>query len=228
MALAISGICRAEVPKLLAEKDFNSISLVEAANHFINIGEAATFAELNLFLAENAAQTNRFFKRGYDVNERIGWIFRILYQPKSGISVIVPKTGVRISGRIVPLRPPEFGWLGMPETSMPAKKWPLYPLALFGSTYLVLREGYTPRDTPETMQHYMEYCRDNGTFRKTPVPVSTRQEALDDAELLRQSSSWKAIKWLDNGGIGFPRGQEWTWQFIERQAGNIPQVTVAK
>ena len=53
----------------------------------------------------------------------------------------------------------------------------------------------------------MKYCKDNGVFRKTPVVVPTREQALKDTEQLRQSTAWKAIKWIDNGEIGFPTGR---------------------
>src|ERR1022692_767875 len=48
MALGMSGICQAGVPKLLTERAFTSASLAEAANHFITIGEQATFKELKI------------------------------------------------------------------------------------------------------------------------------------------------------------------------------------
>ncbi|MEJ0090226.1 MAG: hypothetical protein WDM80_10830 [Limisphaerales bacterium] len=111
---------------------------------------------------------------------------------------------------------------------MPAEKWPLYPLALSGSTYVVLNERYTRKSTPETLKHYMEYCKANGAFRKAPVPVPTREQALADTEQLRQSALWKNIKWVDNGGIGFPWGEQRTWVFIQSQARNIPEPISAK
>jgi hypothetical protein len=227
-ALIISRICQAEVPKLLTERAFNSASLAEAANHYIAIGEQATFNELEAFIADDSARTNNPLNRGYSVDERIAWIFRIVYVPKDPIPMRVAKTGAWIPGVIIPLRAPNFGWLQIPEASMPAENWPLYPLALSGSTFVVLKEIYTPKGVPETIGHYMEYCKDNGAFRKTPVVVPTREHAMKDTEQLRQSSAWKAIKWLDRGVISFPYGQEWTWSFIQKQARTIPEASVAK
>jgi hypothetical protein len=226
MALGMSGICQAGVPKLLTERAFTSASLAEAANHFITIGEQATFKELKAFIVEDSTQTNYRFSRGYNVDERIGWMFRILYEPKDGIPMLVPKTGTFIPGNIVQLRAPSFGTLDLPENSMPAEKWPLYPLALSGSTFIVLKERYNSKGVPETISHYMEYCQGNGVFRKTPVAIPTRQQALKDAEQLRQSTSWKAIRWVDNGGIGFPMGEQWMWGFIQKQARAIPEETL--
>lgn len=228
MALAMSGICQATIPKLLTERAFTSASLAEAVNHFVAIGEPATFKELDTFLADDSAHTNYLFDRGYNVNERIAWIFRILYEPKPGIPMLVPKTGVLVPGVVVPLRAPEFGSLDIPEGSMPAEKWPLYPVALSGSTYVVLKERYTAKGVPETINHYMEYCKDNGVFRTTPVPVPTREQALKDTKQLRQSTAWKSIAWVDNGGISFPLGEQWTWGFIQNQARTIPQTAIAK
>ncbi len=164
MGLVISGVCQAEVPKLLTERAFNSASLAEAANHFIAIGEPATFNELKTFLAEDSTNTNYRFSRGYDVNERIAWVFRIIYVPKDPIPMRVAKTGAWIPGSIIPLRAPNFGTLDLPEPSMLAETWPLYPLALSGSSYIVLKERYTPKGVPETISHYMEYCKDNGSI----------------------------------------------------------------
>jgi hypothetical protein len=225
--LAISGFCQAEVPKLFTERTFNSASLAEAANHFIAIGERATFDELEVFLAENPAHTNYLFTRGYSVDERIAWVFRIIYEPKEPVPLHVSKTGAWIPGNIVPLRGPDFGWLQLPKISMPAENWPLYPIALSGSTYFVLKEPYTPKEVPETIGHYMKYCKDTGVIRKTPVVVPTREQALKDTEQLRQSSAWKAIKWIDNGEIGFPMGEKRTWDFIQNQARTISESSVA-
>ena len=69
----------------MTERSFNSASLAEAANHFIAIGEQATFNELETFMAEDPAHTSYLFTRGYSVDERIAWVFRIVYEPKESI-----------------------------------------------------------------------------------------------------------------------------------------------
>ncbi len=96
------------------------------------------------------------------------------------------------------------------------------------STDEVLKEIYTSKGIPETINHYMEYCKENGAFRKTPVVVPTREQAMKDTAQLRQSSAWKAIQWLNRDGISFPYGQEWTWSFIQKQARTIPEDSAAK
>lgn len=224
--LAVSAVCQAEVPKLLTQKAFTSASLAEAVNHYVALGEAGTFKELDVFIVEDATHTNWLFNRGYSVNERIAWIFRVLYAPKE-ISMRVPKTGELIPGITEPLRAPEFGTLSIPEKTMPLENWPLYPVALSGSTYVVLKDRYAPKGVPETIQHYMDYCKDNGIFRTTPVPVPTREEALKDAKQLRQSAAWKAIEWVDTEGVSFPLGEQWTWGFINSQVKTIADAPLA-
>ncbi|MEJ0090225.1 MAG: hypothetical protein WDM80_10825 [Limisphaerales bacterium] len=96
---------------MLTERAFNSASLAEAANHFIAIGEPATFKEIEAFIIQDSTNTNFRFNRGYSVDERVAWVFRIIYQPKEPIPMRVAKTGAWIPGNIVPLRAPDFGWL---------------------------------------------------------------------------------------------------------------------
>jgi hypothetical protein len=209
MTLAVG---HAEVPKLLTQRAFTSATLAEAVNHYIAIGEPATIEELGQCASEDAAHTGWISNRGFSVGERIGWICRILYEPQGHSS----------------LRAPKFGILNIPEKTMPADKWPLYPLAFSGSTYLVLNQNYTPNGTPEDPKHYLDYCRKNGVFRKTLVPVPTQEQAMQDAAALRQSAAWKAIKWQDTDGYSYPMGEQFTWSFLQNQAKFIPNQLAAK
>ena len=219
MALVIG---RAEVPKLLTERAFTSAALAEAVNHYVAIGETATIKELQQASAQEKSQTELFQGKGFSVDERIGWVCRILYEPKLSPPTLVPKTGAIIPGTLIPLRAPRFGVLNIPKESMPADKWPLYPIALSGSTYLVLNQHYTPDGSPEDATHYLDYCRKNGLFRKSPVPVPTQEQALQDAAALRQSEAWKAISWQSDGGFTYPMGEQLTWSFLKNQARFIP------
>lgn len=227
MVLGVSVVCRAEIPKLLTERAFTPASLAQAVNHYVHLGEQGTFKELDAFLVTDATNTNWRFDRGYSVDERIGWIFRILYTPKPGIPMVVAKTGAIIPGVSVPLRPPQFGTLTLPEKTMPQENWPLYPVALSGSTYIVLKEKYLPKDHPEDIKHYMAYCQENGLFRNIPILVPTREQAMKDTAALRQSPSWKVIKWIDKSGPSFPYGEQWTYATIHSQAGAIPVPSIA-
>ena len=180
------GLCHAEIPKLLVQRAFTSADLAEAVNHYVAIGEPATIKELEKCAADDADHSGWYANRGFSVGERVGWICRILYEPQ-GHS---------------PLRAPKFGVLNIPEKSMPVEKWPLYPVALSGSTYLVLNQSYTPRGTTEDAIHYLDYCRKNGVFRKAPIVVPTQEQAVQDAAALRQTVAWKAIQWQSDDGYG--------------------------
>ncbi|HUZ06775.1 MAG TPA: hypothetical protein VMV89_04735, partial [Candidatus Paceibacterota bacterium] len=124
------GTVRAEVPKLFRERAFNCVTLADAVNHFVGLGEDAAVKELEQLSEVEAAEAKKnrgFDTRGFSINERIGWVCRILFEPKDGTYI----------------RAPMFGKLDVPERYMPIAKWPLYPLALSGSTYFVLAESYS-------------------------------------------------------------------------------------
>ena len=182
--------------------------LAEAVNHFVAVGEQATIRELEALAAPPKSQDAAEVHREIRTRERIGWVCRILYQPKGG----------------KPLRPPMYGAHHLPVKSMPLKDWPLYPVAASGSTYFILSEGYFLAGYPEHPLDYLDYCRREGRFRKDPIPLPTREQAMKDAARLRQSGAWKAIKWLDQGkGARNELVEDDTWQFIERQAEAIKE-----
>jgi hypothetical protein len=203
-----AGLCRAEIPKLFCQPEFNSVTLVDAANHFIAIGEQAAVKELEDIAANDATNRTWMFSRG---NERIGWMCRMLFEPKGSS----------------PLRAPNYGRLNLPEKSITLAKWPLYPVVLSGSTYFVLSEGYVTDQVPEDPKHYIEYCRSHGRFRITPIATSTREQAMKDAANLRQSDMWRSIKWEDEMGVSYPFGQQWNWAYLQRQAASMPEVLIA-
>ena len=199
------GLAHAEVPKLFTQKPFTSANIAEAVNRYVAIGEESAVKELQQLAAQDISANDNFLSKGFNVKERAGWVCRILYEPK-GHS---------------PLRAPRFGELALPEKSMPAEKWPLYPLALSGSTYVVLKQGYTADGTPEELAHYLKYCKNNGVFRKTPVEVPTKEQAETDIAAFRQSAPWQAIQWQTNDGFSYPMGEQMAWAFINGQAKNI-------
>src|SRR5262245_50195199 len=112
----------------------------------------------------------------------------------------------------------------LPHLTMPREKWPVYPLAASGSSYFVLHEGYFVAGSPEPLTRYISYCRTKGKFRTERLPVPTRRQALKDAESLRQSEVWKAIKWKDEGpGTSYELSEEKAWDFIKAQAEKTPE-----
>jgi hypothetical protein len=205
------GIAHAEVPKLFTQKPFTSANIAEAVNRYVAIGEKSAGKELQQLAAQDTSENDNFLGKGFSVKERVGWICRILYEPR-GHS---------------PLRAPKFGELALPEKSMPAEKWPLYPVALSGSTYIVLKQGYMPSGRPEEVAHYLAYCKKNGVFRKTPVVVPTKEQAEMDIANLRQSAEWQAIEWQNNNSFSFPMGESLTWAFIKGQTKSIADESVA-
>jgi len=202
------GLAHADVPKLFSEQSFNAMTLATAVNHYVILGEDAAVKELEDLSEVEAAEVEKnrgFNPRGFSINERIAWVCRILFQPKSDAEQPY-------------LRAPKFGKLNLPEKFMPVENWPLYPVAFYGSTYFVLGESYSDDNhVMEEPKHYIEYCRDNGIFRTNLIKL-TRAQILKDADALHNSSQWKAIKWVDDAGYSYPMGEQWTWGFIQKQA----------
>jgi hypothetical protein len=179
-------------------------TLADAANHFIALGERAAAKELDSLVLDWDTDFHGKFSR----NERLGWVCRILFEPKGK----------------EPLRAPAYGGLGLPYKTMPLSNWPLYPVARSGSTYFVLSEGYSLKGSPENPEEYLAYCRTTGRFRTERVQSPTRSQALKVLETLRQSEAWKAIKWKDSGqGFSYTMREDWAWGFIKAQAEKMPE-----
>src|ERR1051326_7418577 len=98
--------------RLFEKEEFNSASFADAANHFVAHGEDAAVEQLCGMLSDSFSL-------------RILFMCRVLFEPRSET-----------------LRPPAIGAFSLPRHTMPAKAWPLYPVALSGSSYFVLTEGY--------------------------------------------------------------------------------------
>jgi len=201
LLLALQVACGA-VPRLFQERDFTAASFADAVNHFITLGEDAAVQELRGLATDSITD----FKRGFSVNERIGWMCRVLFEAKTES-----------------LRPPRYGALSLPyHNTMPDTSWPLYPVALSGSTYFVLSEGYSLGGKAEDPKAYIEYCRESGVFRKKSVTVPAKAQALRDAAALRQSAAWKVIKWTDSGtNWSYTMHEGSVWDFIQKQAESI-------
>lgn len=195
--------CRAELPALFREKAFTCASLAEAVNHYVALGEKEGLKELkSASLDWNTNRLDRFSR-----NERIGWVCRILFEPRGK----------------EPLRGPAYGGLSLPRNTMSLSRWPLYPVAHSGSTYFVLAEGYRLAGFPEDPKDYLDYCQINGKFRTEQIPMPTRPQALKDLEQLRQSEAWKIIKWKDSGqGFSYSMSEQEVWDFMKSQTEKLP------
>ena len=195
---------RAEVPQLFRERSFNAAILAEAVNHFVALGEEASVRELDELAPGSDHQAD--FKNGFSHAERVGWVCRILFQPKGDKA----------------LRPPAYGGLRLPHLSMPFASWPLYPVAASGDSFFVISEGYSLSGEAQDPKDYLRYCRSEGVFRKRPVPVPTHAQALKDVLALRESQAWTAIKWKDSDpGTSYTMSEEASWRFIQAQADTI-------
>ncbi|MBC7815461.1 MAG: hypothetical protein IAG10_01020 [Planctomycetaceae bacterium] len=198
-------IAFAEIPLLFRQRTFTATTLAEAVNHYVSLGEEAAVRELT-DIAPNHDFKRDELAEGFSRPERVGWVCRILFQPK----------------REQPLRPPLYGALSLPHKTMPLSSWPLYPIAASGNSFFVLDEGYSLAGRAEEPRHYLEYCRAEGVFRKTSVPIPTRAEAQKDVLMLRRSPEWRAIKWKDRGeGFSYTISEEWIWKSIQNQADAI-------
>lgn len=196
LLLTVQMTCSA-IPRLFQQKEFTAASFAEAINYYVDLGEVAAVNELQN-LAENSS---RSFRGSFDINERIGWICRVLFEPKSGS--LPPLTG---------------GALLLPYHTMPAKSWPLFPVALSGSTYFVLSEGNLMDEFWDKSTYFINFSRNNGVFIKTRVRVPTKLQALEDAARLRQSEAWQAIVWRnERKPYQISEGTTFVWGFADSE-----------
>ncbi len=196
LVLLVPNFVQAEVPKLFREDSYTCATLAEAINHYVALGEKATIKEL-----ESVDEI------GSENDGRIEWVCRILFEPKAKS----------------PLRQQTIGRRLLPRNSMPLSSWPLYPLVASGSTYFVFDAGILSSGIAESPRAYLKYCQTNGKFRTERVLVPTKAQALKDAELLRQSAAWKAIKWKHKEpGLSYYISEDSVWHGIKRQAEDIP------
>ena len=183
-----------ETPLLFLWKPFTCVTLAEAINHYVDLGEEAAIKELEFLVSGLMPE----FDGGFTRKERIAWVCRVLFQPIGAD----------------PLRPPAYGVLRLPYISMPLTTWRLFPVAGSGASHFVLSEGYLIGGEPEDPKAYLAYCRANGKFRTERVPIPTRNQALNDLKQLRQSAAWRAIKWSGGNEYGsYMFSEDWTWRF---------------
>ena len=206
--LATLQLACGEVPRLFTKTDFTPIDFAEAVNHFVGLGEYAAVKELEKLASQGAYTKSQW--EGFGFNERVGWMCRVLFEGRNERA----------------LRPPTFGVLEfLPPPDLMTTNWPQFPIAKSGSTYFVLWEGYitvSGQSGLEDAKTYIEYCRQNGVFRKRPVTGPTKEKALEDLAALKASAAWKSIKWTYNyNGSPCVLDEGFVWKFIESQANRI-------
>lgn len=92
------------VPRVFQEKAFTAASFADAVNHYVGLGEESAVRELR-DLALDSFRDFADHRGEWSTNERIGWMCRVLFDPKN----------------TEPLRQPLFGGLRLPYHTMPLK-----------------------------------------------------------------------------------------------------------
>jgi hypothetical protein len=157
---------------LFARKIPNCREWAEAANYYIELGEAAGLARLKRDASKH---------RGSPLypNERAAHLCRILFEPKGSM----------------PLRPPALGALALPYESMSLNNWPEFPMVAQDGVWFMLAEGYELGGHAEPLDKYTAYCQAAGRYRTAPVKVPTTADAQAAFETLLGSNRWKSVKW---------------------------------
>jgi hypothetical protein len=190
---------RGQLPKLFVSGRLSCDAFADAVNHYVALGKDKTLDEFKAIDRE----VGKASYLASDADDRMGWVCRVLWIPKS----------------TQPLREPRFGALSLPFMSMPLERWPLYPVCQSGATYFILSEGYFGAGRPEPISKYYSYCAEHGTFRKDPVHVPVKSEAIRDAENLHSSELWKSIRWkYYTPDLSYEFSETGSWAFIHRQA----------
>lgn len=185
-----------DVPKVFTTKDFSSADLARSANKYIAMGEKKAVQSLKKLALETRAS-----KQGMQINTRITWICRMIFEAKEK-----------------PIRRPLVGALMIPINGNDAARWPLFPLAKSGETFFVLGQAGFGTGIPEGADKYIEYCQHNGKFRKAPLTIPEQQRAQKDLKKLKDSKRWQEINWKTAN----PKATEaWFWKSIAEQARSI-------
>ena len=79
VAFALAAPKPDRTPVLFKQKQFDSIVLANAINYYVGLGEKQSLIELQALSVDDFD-----FSNGFDVNERIGWVCRVLYETKNG------------------------------------------------------------------------------------------------------------------------------------------------
>ena len=210
MFLSLCGFAPAHTPRLFHETGFGCQSFAMAVNYFVGLGKDKSVKELNR-IAESDLRHEILGRTS--INERIGWLCRVLFVPK---------------GRKC-IREPQFGAHHMAWMDDPNGDWPLLPMCQSGSSYFVISEGLSGGGLPETVKHFLEYCSEIANFRTVPIHVPSRAEAYQDAASLRKSPQWRAILWAPGLPVGMAlRVENECWDFIRQQADMIPESGAVK
>lgn len=199
-AFLVALPCSANPPRFVTEREFSCKDTADAVNYYVRLGEKDATKEMT---ADTAKARRRDLKA-----RRICFVCRVLFEPRGK----------------EPLDRPVFGLLDtLPEATMPREKWPRFPIVESGSSFFLLSESYLLLGDGQSPAEYVAYCRAKGQFRKQPVPVPTREQALADLQSLRRSAAWKAMKWPDSRpGHSYSLGETEVVTYLKKQADRTP------
>jgi hypothetical protein len=196
VVMIVSGC--SSTPKLPLPEQPTCLDIALTANKYIALGEENAVKELKQLC--KLSKKSRF--SDYVMGIQVGFICRVIFEPKEGR----------------PIREPGFGALRLPWNTMKAEDWPLYPVAESEGIYFILSQSYYIRGLPEDPQHYIDYYRSRGVFRKAPVKIPTGETAWHALAGLLSSCAWKKIKWKDSGDwFSYEMSKETVIEYLEAQ-----------
>lgn len=168
---------RNDIPRYL-RGHCNPATFALAVNHYVRMGEARACRHLVQVSELGKTDEKRFGSVGLDW--QISEVARVLFWEKGS----------------EPLRGAYLGATMLPYQSMPDESWPLLPMAEQDGVYFNLSGPLSiiAGGPPEPASSYLRYCRKEGTFRRTPLKVPTRQEAIAAREALLTSERWRSAR----------------------------------
>jgi len=197
------------VPRLFTQTDFDTTDLIDAANHFIRLGEARSTNQFEELAAKH--QSTEF-----NIRERIRWVLRIVYSKRNEVpTMYFPDNPIA-----------EAPSVGMPWLSISDEEWPLYPLAKQGKTYFVLYEKNKPPYNMERLEGYLSMYRQVGSFRTERVDQPTAPS--QDADAFFLSDRWVNLKWTDSVPGTYYSFDKFGRRLVEFVRQQVPQNDVKK
>ena len=163
-------------PSFIEEYAYDVATLATTVNHYVSLGEAAALADLR----KRAARLERNALSPQET--RIGHVAHILWG----------SSGVALRNRA------DGAYMDLPYLSMPASAWPHYPLVRSGESFFVMSEARILAGVAEPLSDYLNYCQQNGRFRRGALPVPTHDQALRDLKALQASQRWRALRWKED------------------------------
>lgn len=161
-----------EFPSFIEEKAHDVATLAHTVNLYVGLGEDAAFSDLR----KRAAELDKGHHDSSTREYRIELVARIL-----GGS----------SGKV--LRPRSQEDIGFGGHGIRLSTWPHFPMVHSGDSFFVMMKGRIIAGLEPPLVDYLDYCRLEGRFRRSPLPVPTREQALRDLDGLKASPRWRSL-----------------------------------